>query len=289
MNDLLHGVSERASLVTVELPGLPPFRMETHDRSDVFVSKAIEDFGIWDRAVTAIVLQLLRSPTDFVDVGANIGWFTLVAAHALAGRGHVHSFEPDPAHVEKLRANVAVNRLGNVTVNDWALSDRTGSATLHLNSTNRGDHSLLPSAARQGSASVALARLDDYTGLSAERPLVIKIDVQGTEIDVLAGARTLLANHPHEIVVLCELAPAALAAGGRTAGDLAAMLDGLGFAAAIIQRGGPRIAPIGWEQLVRRQAAEDWRGKDIGCDTVAFRRIHGLMAPFFTSAGPTSP
>jgi hypothetical protein len=42
MNDLLHGVSERASLVTVELPGLPPFRMETHGRSDVFVSKAIE-------------------------------------------------------------------------------------------------------------------------------------------------------------------------------------------------------------------------------------------------------
>jgi FkbM family methyltransferase len=233
-------------------------------------------------------LQLLRSPTDFVDVGANIGWFTLVAAHALAGRGHVHSFEPDPAHVEKLRANVAVNRLGNVTVNDWALSDRTGSATLHLNSTNRGDHSLLPSAARQGSASVALARLDDYTGLSAERPLVIKIDVQGTEIDVLAGARTLLASHPHEIVVLCELAPAALAAGGRTAGDLAAMLDGLGFAAAI-QRGRLPIVPIGWEQLVRRQAAEDWRGKDIGCDIVAFRRIHGLMAPFFTSAGSTSP
>src|SRR5262245_38390349 len=75
MNDLLHGVSERASLATVELPGLPPFRMETHGRSDVFVSKAIEDFGIWDRAVTAAVLQLLRSPIDFVDVGANIGWF----------------------------------------------------------------------------------------------------------------------------------------------------------------------------------------------------------------------
>ena len=50
-----------------------------------------------------------------------------------------------------------------------------------------------------------------------------------------------------------------------------------------------RIGPIGWEQLVRRQAAQDWRGKDIGCDIVAFRRIHGLMDPFFTSAGSTSP
>jgi FkbM family methyltransferase len=277
----LHG---RARLVTVDLVGLPRFRMETHGRSDVFVSRAIEDWGNWDISGTAIVLQLLRSVADFVDVGANIGWYTLVAAHALAGRGHVHSFEPDPAHLTKLRTNVAVNRLGNVTVNDWALSDRTGTARLFLNDVNRGDNSLLPSATRTRSATVNVARLDDYSALSSERPLVIKIDVQGTELDVLTGARRLLETHPHEVLLLCELSPTALAAGGRTAHQIAAFLDILGFAAALIDRVHAGIIPMSWDRVVERQLAEHASKPGEDVDIIVYRRIDGLLAPIFRRA-----
>src|SRR6185312_2546317 len=105
----------------------------------------------------------------------------------------------------RLTGNVELNHLENVTINGWALADRDGSATLYLNQTNRGDNSLFPAAARQRLVQVELRRLDDYDGIAFGRPLVIKIDVQGAEIDVLAGARQLLSTYPHEIVLLCEM------------------------------------------------------------------------------------
>jgi len=285
MSNLIRRLRGQAPLVNIDLVGLPRFRMETHGKADIYVSTAIEDWGNWEGSGTAIVLQLLRNAADFIDVGANIGWYTLVAARALAERGHVHSFEPDPAHVAKLSANVAVNRLANVTVNELALSDRTGTATLHLNTLNRGDNSLLPLSTREGSAIVKLGRLDDYPGLSRERPIVIKIDVQGTEIDVLAGARKLLDSHPREIVLLCEISPAALAVGGRTASDLTGLLDELGFAAALIDRTRPRIIPTSWGRIVEILVAEDARSPGADGDVVAYRRIDGLMAPIFGGTG----
>ncbi len=284
MSNLIRRLRGKAPLVNIDLPGLPRFRMETHGRSDACVSRSIEDWGRWEPNSTAVVRQLLTEPADFIDIGANIGWYTLVAAHALAGRGHVHSFEPDPAHAAKLRANLVVNRLDNVTVNEVALSDRAATATLHLDAHNRGDNSLLPLSTRHGSATVEVTRLDTYGGLAGERPLVIKIDVQGSEIDVLNGAMALLEAYPREVVLVVEVSPAMLAAGGRSVQDLAGLLDSLGFAAAIIDRPKPRILPMSWERLVGQMAAEEARNPDADRDVVAYRRIDGLMAPFFGTA-----
>ena len=282
MNRLFRG---EAPPVTINMIGLPRFRIATHGRGDIFVSKAIEDWGSWEASNTALLLQMLSQPADFVDIGANIGWFTLVAAHALGGRGQVHSFEPDPAHLAKLRANVAANRLENVTINGSALSDRNDDARLYLNAVNRGDNSLLPSAERSGSTLVRLQRLDDYSGLSRERPLIAKLDVQGSEIDVLTGARTLLTSYPHEVVLFCEVSPTALAVGGRRIAELVALLDELGFAAALVDRIRPRIIPMSWQRLVEHQEDDNRRHPGADCDIVAFRRIDGLMAPIFTTRG----
>jgi len=282
MNNFVRHLLGRPPRVTVKLPGLQPFEMETHGKADIFISTAIEDWGMWERSSTAITRQLCAGAVDFIDIGANIGWYTLVAAQSLAGRGHVHSFEPDPAHVGRLKASVALNRIGNVTVNDWALSDRTGSANLYLNEANRGDNSLFPAGERGRAIPVELRRLDDYAGIAGDRPLVVKIDVQGAELDVLAGAERLLSTYPHEVVVMCEMSPRNLEAGGGSAAELAAFFNRLGFAAALIDKETPRVAPMSWERLANFRVVED-------ADFLAFRRIDGLMAPFFRGRATRSP
>ncbi len=283
MNSLLRRLIGKPPLAMVRLPGLPRFRMETHGRSDAFVSTNIEDWGIWEPAGTAIMRQLCVTPVDFIDIGANIGWYTMVAGHVLAGRGHVHSFEPDPAHVAKLRANVALNRLGNVTVNGWALSDHAGSASLHLNNSNRGDNSLFPAEVRPHSVPVELRRLDDYAGLEGTRPLVMKIDVQGAEIDVLAGAERLLTAYPHEIVVMCEMSPHHLRSAGRATGELAAAFERLGFTGALVHPKTPRVMPMSWDRLSDIGVIEELGGVGAEAELLAFRRIDGLMAPIFSN------
>ncbi|MDB5540994.1 MAG: methyltransferase domain protein [Devosia sp.] len=270
---------------TIRLNGLAPFPMETHGKRDLFVSTHIEDWGNWELSGTAMVLQLLGSAADFVDVGANIGWYSLIAGHALAGRGRVHSFEPEPANLAKLRANVTRNGLRNVAVNGWALADYEGTAQLHLSADNLGDHRLAADGGGRPSVPVEVRTLDGYGGISPERPVVIKIDAQGSEVQVLAGARRLLREHPHEIVLMCEVSPCLLLAGGGSAEALIGELSGAGYAAALIDRQRPRIKPIGWEQLRRREAeglAIDPAHED---DIIAYRRLDGLMRPIFGLGG----
>lgn len=267
-----------APTVTIDLVGLPRFKMETHGRVDRYVSTAIEKWGHWESSGTAIVLQLLRGDADFVDIGANIGWYSLVAAHALGARGHVHSFEPEPRNLAKLKSNILINNLENITVNEWALSSKSGTATLHVSDINLGDHSLFALNSRPGIKNVLRDRLDRYKGIDHVRPLVIKLDVQGGEFDVLEGARGVMEIQTRDLVLLCEVAPAALAAAGRSTSELASLLSGFGFAAALVDPRSPRIIPMSWPRLV--QFVE--QGPDTECDVVAYRRMGGLMKPFFS-------
>lgn len=133
----------------------------------------------------------------FVDCGANIGSFTLVAARH-ASCGVVHAFEPSATHLERLRRNVDLNGFLNVRINPTGLSDRTKTARLYMprggsDLTNTGGASIFCGTEDRGFEStvedIRLQRLDDYVreqGLT--RIDVVKIDVEGAELQVLRGA-----------------------------------------------------------------------------------------------------
>ncbi|HEV2518487.1 MAG TPA: FkbM family methyltransferase [Devosia sp.] len=163
--------------VRIRIDQRPAFVIETHGRRDTIVSAAIEKDHCWDPASTRIARAVLRHEVDFVDVGANIGWFTLIAAEALGARGSVHSFEPDPRHVVKLKASVRRNHFRNVTINAWALSDFDGEGRLFRNEKNLGDHRMFEFGPPRRSEPVAVRTLDGYGGLAAGRPLLLKLDV----------------------------------------------------------------------------------------------------------------
>lgn len=185
------------------------------------------------------VLRLIRKhlPRDgvFIDIGANIGSFTVVGAH-VARAGQVHSFEPSGHHHARLSHNVGLNGFTNVTLNQKGLHDQPGSATLFLpraegEVNNSGAASLYRDAARDGkqvTEEVALIRLDDYVadkGLS--RVDMIKIDIEGAEFSALKGAvDTLRRFRP---LVLMELDQDNLLRAGCTAGDILGFWRELGF------------------------------------------------------------
>jgi FkbM family methyltransferase len=139
-----------------------------------------------------------RLPGDgvFIDCGANIGSFTLVAARR-APRGAVHAFEPSALHLERLQRNIALNGFSNIRVNPVGLSDQAGSARLFLPSAtghllNTGGATMF--GVEGGSAStwvaeeIQLVRLDDYVrDQGLQRLDVVKIDVEGAEMNVLRG------------------------------------------------------------------------------------------------------
>lgn len=278
LNWIRHGFgrSARRTRRLVTLDGLPLFLFETHGHRDIYISYSIISGGIWERATTALLLKLLGNDVDLIDVGANIGWHSVVAGHRLGERGQVHSFEPERRNLAKLRTNVALSGLGNVIVNGWALSDGSRADMLSLSADNLGDHRLGARRAGRGAVNVEVRRLDDYAGIRF-RPLVVKLDVQGSEWHVLRGAQKLLASHPHEIVLLCEISPMMLRECGASVDGLCDLLADSGFLAAVIDQRTGSVEPVEWECLRERLGARERDEPDCSEDIVAFRRRDGLM------------
>ncbi|MFA5377909.1 MAG: FkbM family methyltransferase [Dehalococcoidia bacterium] len=183
--------------------------------------------GLYERFETALVKRHLKPGQIFVDVGAHIGYYSVLAASIVGPTGGVYAYEPNPANVELLRANTEQFE-GIVRMRDCAVSDAPGRAKLYLSATNSGDHQLFRSVGREA-VDVAVISLDSDPALAGLSVNILKIDVQGLEVSVLRGARELIARSP-SLMGIVEYSPAHLRlAGLKRPGDLLDMLNGMGL------------------------------------------------------------
>jgi FkbM family methyltransferase len=164
-------------------------------------------FGNLETAVQEAMVRHLGPGGVFYDIGANLGFFSLLGAHLVGlDQGRVYAFEAAPDNAGAIRANAELNTIPNVTVIDKAVSSRSGTGRLQIVDDQSwskleeyGEH---PNTER--TIDVELVAIDDLlrTGQLAP-PTVVKIDVEGAEIAVLEGMRETLARH--QPAVICEL------------------------------------------------------------------------------------
>jgi FkbM family methyltransferase len=180
------------------------------DARDEVIRPALEQHRIWEPGETDLILAWLRPGMTFVDIGAHVGYYTLMAARRVAPGGLVFAFEPSPRNYELLLANVWRNQLTNVACFPWAVSDRNDFLDLFVNDRNTGDNRTFGEGPRIRVRAIALDALPQIRA-----PIdVVKIDVQGAEEAVMAGMRGLLARSPTARVTL-EYWPFGLRALGR--------------------------------------------------------------------------
>lgn len=186
--------------------------------------------GQWEPAETAALLDELRAGDVVYDIGANVGYFTLLAAQAVGPSGHVYSFEPNPPTLARLRRNVELNSLANVTVLPLALGDRDEEITFHaVGGANSGASSLRDGLVGSSSTTVRLARLDDLRGEHVVRsPDVVKMDVEGAEYLALRGMPSTLAE-PGWRSLIIEISDRFLRELGGDEASLLELLDAAGF------------------------------------------------------------
>ena len=169
--------------------------------------------GIWEPLETALFEGEIGPGDVVVDVGANVGYYTLLAARLVGPTGKVYAFEPDPDAFALLSENVRLNGLGNVVLSSKALADEPGRMTLYRNPANRGDHRLYePDGDRKG-VTVDVSTLDvelaDVRGVA-----LLKIDTQGAECTILAGGAEFLARE-RDLGIIMEYTPKYIRALGR--------------------------------------------------------------------------
>ena len=202
-------------------------------------------------------------PADLVfDIGAGVGWHTLLLSKLLPRHAEIHAFEPDPWARGLLQENASRNRIAALTVVDAALGDQSGGAQLHREGSRRRDG--LFAAARPDTLPVAMLSLDDYcrrTRLTRRPVAFIKLGVQGFEHAVLQGAREALARCR---TLLMEYAPGLLEAAGTHPAVVLDLLVEHGFNPAIIDAGGVRAVTRAEILAADRACNLWWRRPECG-------------------------
>lgn len=184
--------------------------------------------GAYEPETVRLFASLLRPGMTVLDVGAHIGYFTLLAARAVGANGRVVAFEPLPSNAQLLRRNVEANGFDErVTVVERAVADHAGEMSLHDSGRDAGTATLY--AAGGQVINVGTTSLD---GWAAEQQWpsidVIKMDIEGAEVAALAGMRELKKRNPH-LELVCEFNPTTLGYAGLEPDSLLTALQACGF------------------------------------------------------------
>ena len=144
--------------------------------------------GLYEWEKARLLARTLKPGMVFFDVGANVGYFTLLASRLVGPTGRIFAFEPLRRNLTYLRRHIAMHNLENVTVVEVAVSDSEGFATF-----DPGSNASSGRLSQQGSVHVQTVSLDKE--ISAGRlpvPDILKIDVEGAEVQVLDGLKKTL-------------------------------------------------------------------------------------------------
>ena len=162
------------------------------------VGRKIYKYGLHEPMILDFISRCTNLQTKrlFMDVGANLGWYSLLLSRLGSSNIRIYSFEPDPCNFNLLQENLALNGVENVQTFQQGLSDKPGQQILHLYGPNNlGMHSLSRSRKHRDSISVPLTTLDEFCqrhGLESATVDLLKLDAEGHEGQILEGARKTL-------------------------------------------------------------------------------------------------
>jgi FkbM family methyltransferase len=162
--------------------------------------------GTAEPDMQAALKALIRPGMTVYDIGANVGFISIIAAHLVGPKGRVVAFEPLPSNARQIKYNASLNNFSHVAVREEALGNQEGQACFQVTdfaTTGRLENGVV-NKEKRGELVVTVRRLDTViTEAGITPPDLIKMDVEGAEVDVLAGAsRTLATARP---VMLIEL------------------------------------------------------------------------------------
>jgi FkbM family methyltransferase len=198
--------------------------------------------GMYEAEVTAVLRSLLGTGMTMVDLGANVGYYTLIASTLVGATGHVYSFEPDPRVFPFLRRNIGANDAKNTTAECKAVSSKGSTVTFVPNGWEGSF--VTYSAGSQPYPLVEAVSLDEFFRLRGwPRVDLVKLDIEGSEYEALQGMSELSGRNPRLRLVM-EFNLAAIRRAGVEPVSLAKVLKELGFRSAYVIECGLRAVSI---------------------------------------------
>src|SRR4030042_6975012 len=187
--------------------------------------------GVWEPITTKLFKQVVKEGDVVVDLGANMGYFTLLASRVVGEKGKVYAFEPEPVNHTLLLKNIELNNRTNIIPLQKAVSNITGKVELFIHNKDSGRHTIRQSSNTREfgeSVEVECVTLDEFFQ-NGPVPDVVKIDVEGVEMLALLGRDSLIRKSAN-MRVFMEFYPSLIEQTGYSVEEFAhTLLDKWGF------------------------------------------------------------
>jgi FkbM family methyltransferase len=226
-----------------------PMFLDAHDILELSIN------GIYEPVETALAKSEVKPGNTVLDIGAHVGYYTLMFARLVGPGGRVYAFEPEPANFAVLTKNVETNGYRNVRLIHQAVSNRNTKTRLFLADYDLGDHRIYDSGDNRESIEIDLVRLDDFFGERGSRIDFLKMDVQGSEAGVLLGMPRLLEQNP-QIKIVTEFWPFGLTNFGTDPAEFLRLLAPPGRKLYHVSEELGRIEPADVRQLLETYTVE---------------------------------
>ncbi len=188
-------------------------------------------YGVWEPSITAWVTDHLREGDTVIDIGANVGYFSLLAARCVGPSGEVIAFEPVPSIVRQLKENIALNGATAVRIVPVIAADTDGETEIfRADPENLGRSSTQPGADRESEGVVSQVRAADVIAPATWGSVrLVKVDTEGDDLRALHGLRPVLEAMPSGSAALVEVTPEDLLERGQTPEQLVHAMRAAGF------------------------------------------------------------
>ena len=177
--------------------------LELFAPADDFIGRSVYFFGNLNPKLTWLFKRVLRAGDTVLDIGANLGLMSLHAHNFVKGTGRVIAIEPQPRLVGLLRASLARNQIENIEVHETALGEKNSKMVLSVPGINRGSASLVRTLDDVDETFLVKVRRtsDLLNEIHAGHCRLVKIDVEGFEAEVVAGAMDYWRECPPDVIV----------------------------------------------------------------------------------------
>jgi len=189
----------------LKLVGVEDFKMLVDIRDMGDVGTSLRRKHTYHPQMTHVLRRMIEPGMVCIDIGANIGYFTVIMSRAVGESGKVYAFEPDETNFSLLQKNLELNECKNVIPERLAISNVRGRTELFVDRINFGGHSLERKGKIFSTQDVPVSSLDYWLG-SRQKVDFAKIDVEGEEAKVLEGMEGILGESP-SIVLVVEYLP----------------------------------------------------------------------------------
>jgi FkbM family methyltransferase len=219
--------------------------------------------GYHEKTATRIARGSIKEGDTVIDIGANIGYYTLLFAKWVGPTGKVYAFEPEPTNFQLLEKNVKANNYKNITIFQKAVSDKNDKLSFYISDESSAANQLFKPQKFSQIIDVDSVKLDECLPID-EKIDFIKLDIQGAEGTAIKGMNSILKNNSNT-VIMQEWWPDAIKKYGMDSDEHLKILEKLGYSFYEIDGQNDKTNPITINQLMQKYPNEFFEDINLLC------------------------